>query len=168
MQKTRKKPFQNYKSIQVDFHNKKSRKAFADYLGYSWGVNNKTISKVFSKHSGRIRRYSPEHAVLMYELINEHFDGLSKEERLGYITSKKITFAYFNDSSALEFFITFFASIFVSAVISSTSANITFWDKFCIVVASMLLAIMVVFIKAALKPKFYYEIITTIENNMKD
>ena len=89
MQKYRYKPLQSYKNIQVDFRSKKSRKVFANYLEHSWGFSKKTINTVFNKHSGKIKRYSPEHATLMYELIRDHFDDLSKEEKLGYLTSKK-------------------------------------------------------------------------------
>ena len=163
-----KKIFQNSKSIQVDFNDKKSVKKFIDYLSDSWEFNDKTIKKVFDKYSGKIKRYSPRHATLMYELIKEHFDDLSDEQKLGYISSRKTTFAYLGDSAALEFFATFFVSVFTSAVISSTDTSITALEKLSVIIIPVLLATIIVFIKSALKPKFYHEIITTVENKIKE
>ncbi len=158
----------NFKKIQVDINSKNSKQDFIDYLTSSWEFEPKTVKKVLKKYSGKIKRYSPQHATLMYELINEHFDNLSTEQKMGYISSRKTTFAYLGDCSALEFFVTFFASVFTSAIISSTDANIPARDKLGIIVVSAVLAIIVVFVKSALKPKFYHEIITTVENHLNE
>ena len=155
------------RKVQVDFDSPKSKKHFIKYLTSSWNFKETDINKVIQKYSGQIEKYSPEHAALMYDLINEHFKNLSDEHKLGYISSKKTTFAYLEDSSAIEFFVTFFSSVVTSYIISSTNVNISFINKFEAIAIPFFLAIIVVFIKSSLKPKFYYEIITTMENNIK-
>ena len=157
---------QNAKSIQVDFDNEENVGKFIEYLHKTWAFDKKMCKKVLEHYSGKIKRYSAEHATLMHELIREHFNTLSDAEKQGYISSKKTTYSYLGDSSALEFFATFFVSIITSTVIASKNANTTPWDKLIVIGVPIAIAIMVVFIKSALKPKFYNEIITTVENNI--
>lgn len=146
----------NAKSIQVDFYDEENVGKFIEYLYKTWDFDKKMSKKILEHYSGKIKRYSAEHATRMYKLTEEHFNTLSVAEK----------YSYLSDNSAFEFFATFFVSVFTSAVIASNNTNITTWDKLSVITVPMAIALMVMFIKSALKPKFYKEIITTVQNNL--
>lgn len=152
------------KHLLVNLDSYKSKEKFIYYLVFSWGFERKNIDKELEKYSGIIKKYSPEHATLMYELIGEHLVEMDDVHKQGYISSKKNNYLCLGDSSALKFFLTFLISVFSSALVSGI--NIEAIDKILVLGSVILMAMMVVLIKSSLKPKFYHEIISTVEKKL--
>ena len=96
----------NKKKLLVDFNKFKSVMSFKNDLKTKWGFNPDQINKTLNKYSGQLFMYSPEHAAIMFELLERHLKPMSKHERSGYIASKKMNYIRLGDSNAPEFLFT--------------------------------------------------------------
>ena len=90
----------NKKKLLVDFNKFKSVMSFKNDLKTKWGFNPDQINKTLNKYSGQLFMYSPEHAAIMFELLERHLKPMSKHERSGYIASKKMNYIRLGDSNA--------------------------------------------------------------------
>lgn len=147
----------------VDLDNPTSVKSFKSDLNEKWEFNHDQIDKTINKYSGQLFQYSPEHAAIIFELLERHLKPMNKHERSGYIASKKLNYIRLGDSNAPEFL---FTCAFDFLLAGTIYVSLSFDMKFIVCYFIVVFGSITYFLKRAAKPAFYKEILATIENNL--
>ena len=153
----------NKQKLLVDFNKFKSVMSLKNDLKTKWGFNPDQINKTLNKYSGQLFMYSPEHAAIMFELLERHLKPMSKHERSGYIASKKLNYIRLGDSNAPEFL---FTCAFNFLLAGTIYVSLSFDLKFIICYFIIVFGLITCFLKSTTKPTFYKEILTAIENSL--
>lgn len=130
-----------------------------------WEFDQIKTEKILRKYSGKIQKYSAMHAEIMYNLLRCHLKSLKPDKQRAYIISKKVNYTTLGDVSGLEFYFTSVLNVLLAgAVVSCLSIS----HKVTICVLLSMVAVIITFIKQSGKPRFFMEILTTVENNLSD
>ena len=153
------------KNLLVDLDKQESINSFKNDLKTKWVFSSDQIDKTLKKYDGQLKKYGTEHASIMYELLERHLRPLSKHERRGYITIKKINYTQLGDSSVTEFLFTCAFNIVLAGTIYTT---LSLDLKLIVCYFICIFAPATYFLKTAIKPRFFSEILSTVENNLSD
>lgn len=128
-----------------------------------WEIDNKIVEKTLNNHSDKIKKYSMEHYMLMYELINKKIKKLSKKDKIAYITCKKLKLK--NDGNKKPVFI---AINFYLFLFNFSLSKIESWIKLLFLVIITFLECIYVYVCGTPKYKFYIKILDNIMDKINN
>ena len=149
----------------IDLDDPKQVECFKDDLIDKWGFDKNRTEKILRKYRGQLQKYSAMHAEIMYNLLRGHLKSLAPDKQRAYIISKKLNYSALGDTSALEFIFSTVLDIALAGTIVSilSTEETLFWLGFLVV-----LGIIIPFILLSKKPRFYQEILASVESNLLD
>ena len=150
------------KKVVVDTRNIESVSLFKVELIKKWGFEHDLIHEVLSQYNMEIVEFSYDHATIMITLLEKHLGTMTEQQKRGYIASKKVNYKRLGDNTSPVFAFTVLSTLY-TMLVSNSDLSVY---SFLIYAALALFGLVVIKILSSGKPKFYGQIINSVEDMM--